>query len=434
MNTSTSRNQTTLPQSALDSGDGRRDLQSNLDITICTLERFPEGAAHSLKVGLVARALHFQGHTVRIFALDATEKLEDPRNKEVQGLYHGVPFEYTAGRTTRARSLILRNWLKFSALVVALWRVRKKSKRNRVMIFYVHDAARLFFMLPLCRLMGIRTVIDLCEWMPTQPDPSLANRFGYETGAIFRLVDGVIPISSLLEQRLRSISGSEPPSFYLSNLIDPTEFTSLGTSPEHRPYILWAGSLDEYKESVRFILQALAQVHQTHPEVLLVLCGGGRPETRAEMLAYAAELNLPADRIVFPGFVTRAELLSYYGTAAVLLAPLENDERSAARFPFKLGEYLLTGRPVVSSRVGDIPNYLVDKVNALVAEPENVASFAGCIRWLLENPARASEIGREGATVVHQHFDFRIVGPRLTAFLESLLSAHPQHVAPAQVP
>ena len=33
-------------------------------------------------------------------------------------------------------------------------------------------------------------------------------------------------------------------------------------------------------------------------------------------------------------------------------------------FPTKLGEYLATGNPVVVTKVGEIPNYLIDGVNA----------------------------------------------------------------------
>ena len=391
---------------------------SPLDVTICTLESFPQGAAQTVKVGLFARALQHQGCNVRIFALDPTENLDHPRNTEVKGLFHGIPFQYTAGRTTRAPSLLLRNWLKVYALLVALRKMRRTPK-PRIVVFFVHDAARLLLLLLGCRLMGIRTVLDFCEWMPSLPDPSLANRWGYQSGAVFALADGVVPVSHMLEKRALSIA-PKTSSFYLCNLIDPTEFSSFAATLETRPYLLWAGSLDQYKDSVRFVLKAFTLVRQLHPETVLILCGGALPASIADIRSFAAELGLQEEHISFPGFVSRSVLLSYYAGAAILLAPLENDERSQARFPFKLGEYLLAGRPVVSSRVGDVPLYLQDRVSAMLAEPEDPASFASCINFLLDNPEQAASIAKAGTEVAMANFDFRKVGPNLDQFLQNI--------------
>lgn len=391
---------------------------SPLDITICTLESFPQGAAQTVKLGLFARALQHQGYTVRILALDSTENIDLPKNIEVQGVFHGIPFEYSARRTTRAPGLLRRNWLKWYAPLVALWTTFKRP-RPRTMVLFVHDAARLLFLLLGCRLLGIPTVLDFCEWMPSLPNSSFANRWGYNSGAVFSMTDGVIPVSQLLERRLHSVT-PEKPSYYLCNLVDPEEFRSFTASPESRPYLLWAGSLDQYQESIRFVLSAFVLVHQVYPEMVLVLCGRASPISIADIRTFSAELGLKEEHVLFPGFISREVLLSYYRGASALLAPLENDERSRARFPFKLGEYLLAGRPVVSSLVGDVPLYLQNKLNAMLAEPDDPASFASCIHFLLDDPERAAVIAKAGTAVALSHFDFSAVGASLGQFLESV--------------
>ena len=44
--------------------------------------------------------------------------------------------------------------------------------------------------------------------------------------------------------------------------------------------------------------------------------------------------------------------------------PLGQDDRSLTRLPNKMGEYLASGRPVISCEIGDLTNFLIDNVNA----------------------------------------------------------------------
>lgn len=81
-----------------------------------------------------------------------------------------------------------------------------------------------------------------------------------------------------------------------------------------------------------------------------------------------------------------------------------NTRFSNAGFPFKLGEYLATGNPVVTSQVSGIENYLVHKKSALFFEPGNVIELEKAISFLIENPSEAYLIGREGQKVFEDHF------------------------------
>ncbi len=393
---------------------------ADLKVFICTLESFPTGTAHTNKIGLVARALHAAGVPVSVLMLDAWEDPANAMNREARGFFHGIPFEYTPGRTTAAPGFLRRNLLKLKGLLVALQRIREARYAHKAAMFYIHDGGRLIPLLAVCRLMGVRTIIDLCEWMPAFSDANIFNRWGYSTGLIFRLCDAVIPISRMLQRRVQEVVGKKAPtSFYLSNLIDPVEFEAVPLRPDRPRYILWAGLMDQYRETVRFVLRAFKLVQQTNPDVQLVLCGGASAETKAEILRIAEQELLPGS-LILPGFVSRQELLQYYAGALALLIPLEDDERSRARFPFKLGEYLLTGRPVISSRVGDIPEYLEHGKSAMLAVPDSPESFADCVNIILADPDYAQQLGHAGRAVGYARFDYRKVGPSIASFVKEI--------------
>ena len=88
-------------------------------------------------------------------------------------------------------------------------------------------------------------------------------------------------------------------------------------------------------------------------------------------------------------------------------------------FPIKLGEYLLTENPVVVTRVGDIPLFLQDGVNALIAEPQNPYSFASKIIWAIEHPEQASLIGKAGAEVAIREFNCHVESKKMLSAIEA---------------
>ena len=94
---------------------------------------------------------------------------------------------------------------------------------------------------------------------------------------------------------------------------------------------------------------------------------------------------------------------------AIILA-LDRPDNLQAKygFPTKLVEYLLTGNPVVVTRVGDIPRFIENGVSGMVAEPSNPEDFASKICWLLENKERARAIGEQGKKVAMGCFNNEI--------------------------
>lgn len=100
---------------------------------------------------------------------------------------------------------------------------------------------------------------------------------------------------------------------------------------------------------------------------------------------------------------------------AITLSP---KRKAQGGFPTKLGEYLVTGLPVVVTKTGEIPLFLQHGQNALLCEPGDVDYFAANLRWALENYDNASRIGREGRVKAETVFNARVQAKELSTFLE----------------
>ena len=82
-------------------------------------------------------------------------------------------------------------------------------------------------------------------------------------------------------------------------------------------------------------------------------------------------------------------------------------------FPTKLGEYLLSGNPVVVTAVGDIPYYLENGVSALIVPPSDATSFSQSLIWILDNPDKAKIIGENGRKVAMAFFNSQIESEKI---------------------
>jgi len=67
---------------------------------------------------------------------------------------------------------------------------------------------------------------------------------------------------------------------------------------------------------------------------------------------------------------------------------------------------LASGKPVIITKVGDIPLYLKDNINAYLAEPDNIESFSQKLRECLNNPKQAQKIGLEGQKLAYNEFNY----------------------------
>jgi len=112
------------------------------------------------------------------------------------------------------------------------------------------------------------------------------------------------------------------------------------------------------------------------------------------------------NRIIFTGKLNRSEIAIQIKNSYCLVLDRPNNIQAKYGFPTKLGEYLASGKPVIITKVGDIPLYLTDNINVYLAEPDNIGSFSAKLRECLSNPIQAQKIGLEGQKLAYNEFNY----------------------------
>ncbi|HET6203841.1 MAG TPA: glycosyltransferase [Planctomycetota bacterium] len=156
------------------------------------------------------------------------------------------------------------------------------------------------------------------------------------------------------------------------------------------PLLLAVGRLARIKR-LDVLLRALRLLS---PDIHLALVGDG-PE-REGLVALARELGLDA-RVRWCGF--RRDLAGIYA-AADLLA-LSSDSEG---LPLALVEGMASGRAVVATEVGGVPELVVHDRTGLLVPPGDPARFAAAASALLERPGLRAEMGKRGRARVRERY------------------------------
>jgi glycosyltransferase involved in cell wall biosynthesis len=407
--------------------DARHVTPSGPSILIIGDFGFPYGTGASSRVFSYATGLQAAGAHVKVLCVEPSGWAGKYGNTAARGEYRGVVYEYTYGRTTRPAARWLRGWLKATKPLrfVASGR-RWASERGGLDMVLVYSRSMLWLVAArvLCSMTGALLVHEDCE-LPFvgQADGILLRlrRRAYER-LVFRLFDGCIAISSLLEDYCGRYLRPGAGVLLVPILVDVLAFDAdAGSLSGDGDAVVYCGYATH--PEVLDLVKGFAIVAEANPGLRLQVIGGSlRPHLLPKLWELARELGV-ADRLELVGMVKRDELPQRLRAARVLVLPRPDAPFSRAGLPTKLGEYLAAGRPVVVSSVGDIPSYLRDGVDAYLCAPGDVPGFAARLAHVLDHPVEAAEVGLRGRETAVARFDPVVHGRRIIEFADGLRPA-----------
>jgi trehalose synthase len=76
----------------------------------------------------------------------------------------------------------------------------------------------------------------------------------------------------------------------------------------------------------------------------------------------------------------------------------------AEGFGLTVAEGLWKARPVVGSAVGGIMDQITEGAGILLPDPADLAGFGAHVRWLLDHPDEADQIGLAGQERAREHY------------------------------
>ncbi|MBU1009531.1 MAG: glycosyltransferase [Bacteroidetes bacterium] len=159
----------------------------------------------------------------------------------------------------------------------------------------------------------------------------------------------------------------------LPNVVDITLFKPQKKSPGSIHRLVHVSCFEDRSKNISGLLRVLAKLSNERKDFQCTLVGDGI-DFQA-MKAYARELGLTGDQLVFTGLLERQALVDVIAEAdfMVMFSNYEN-------MPVVIPEAFACGIPVVATRVGGIPE-IINEENGLLVD---AADEAGLLKALLE--------------------------------------------------
>src|SRR6185437_6823792 len=341
-------------------------------------------------------------------------------NLTAQGNFEGINYNYTSGSPFRHDKFMTRNLFKIKGRINEFRLILKLKRKHKLdyAILSTHRFSEIVFYTTLAKIFGFKTILNHVEFYSgvkfkwSQKQKWINDKL-YDNYAP-KLIDISLPISEFIINHLKKVAPQKK--YYKVPIL--AEFEKYdGTKVMQEPfYFLFSGAA-AYTEILQFIINSFNTL-ETY-DIYLYLAIKGNDEELNKILEYI-DKNPQKEKIKVLSTLNEKQLYHYYKNAKALLIPLRPTIQDAARFPHKIGEYLASGNPVISTNYGEIKYYFKDQDTMLIAETYDIKEFADKMNYVIKNREEAENIGKKGKEFAFKNFKYELFGKKITNFLNSI--------------
>jgi starch synthase len=280
-------------------------------------------------------------------------------------------------------------------------------------------------------VMTIHSLEPLRPWKAEQLGGGYALSMFCERTAI-EAADAVIAVSQGVRQdvlncypavkaeRIHVIHNGIDPDIYRPQP-SPETLTRFGIDPS-QPFVLFNGRITRQK-GLTLLLAAALKLDRQY-QLVIVASSPDTPEIAAEVAALVGRVSAERGNVIWIGhFISREDLIHLHSHAAVFVCPSIYEP-----FGLVILEAMACVTPVVASRVGGIPEIVVDGETGYLVDydPADLDGFTSAladrIEALLRDTTMAARMGKAGRERVRQHFGWRAIASQTVQLYDKLLS------------
>jgi len=295
-------------------------------------------------------------------------------------------------------------------------RLWKFCRKNRIDLLKTYSSKDHWICLPLF-LCGIPLSRARCI---TDPVGSQSRAFVFKYGC-----SQIVADASVIKRQLVEKHGIDPAKIeVIGSAVDLEKFKpprdrikfrhEIGLG-DQSPLIGNVGMIRPDKGQLELV-KAAPLVFQKHPDARFVIVGQGTGILKRGInVRNAIDRAGLADKIIMAGY--RWDTPDIYSACDMIVIASLRTEAS----PIVLREAFASGRPVIATKVGDIPEILRHRENGLLIEPGNTQALASAILEFISDPELAAHCAANGLRYATENFSFdKMMDAKLRADLAVL--------------
>lgn len=355
------------------------------------LRNYPVGLAVTKKIDNLLNYL--RKNDVKIKVLSYRSKFKQPYYNSNQ---YPIPFE------SIGYNLKLSYLHKAVAYFVKGLRIIKKGKKRGFNnIFYCIGPLNIenFLFVFWARLFNYKIVFDINEDYSFFEDKvKIISRFKIITTKrldvlTYKWADTITVVSTYLRNKYLALTDKP---VLLVPVTAVENFRTDKNVDQELLKVVYAGTFDR-KDGVEAIIEGFLLFSRDYKKANLILMG------KSELQKEYQNRFGNYENIIFKGYVPDDQFYEVLREADILCMCRTNSDFANAGFPFKLGEYLATGNPVISTRASDVCDYLTSD-DAYLVDFDSPEEIAAAFHKVAENQDEARRIGLNGFRKYQKHF------------------------------
>jgi phosphatidylinositol alpha-1,6-mannosyltransferase len=249
---------------------------------------------------------------------------------------------------------------------------------------------------------------------------------GFFCRMAFRRVDVGIPNSRTVMELTRRAGRPACPLVLVHPAVDPQLFKPADPARIRRVFgidrgpVLLGLSRMVVRKNMAGILRAFAGVKREFPEATLILAGDGPEKENLRQLA--RDLGVDGSTL-FPGVIRHEAFIrehggSVYSAADVFAMPCLGSERDVEGFGIVYLEAGACEVPAIGSRVGGIPDAVVEGETGLLVDPSRPEELEAAFLDLLRRPDRGRSLGVAARARIVRELTWEATGDRVLALMD----------------
>jgi glycosyltransferase involved in cell wall biosynthesis len=281
------------------------------------------------------------------------------------------------------------------------WRLWRFCRRNKIDLLKTYSSKDHWLCLPLY-LCGIPLSRARCI---TDPIGNKGRAFVFKHGC-----SQIVADASVIKRQLVEEHGVDPAKIkVIGSAVDLEKFKPPRHGAKFRheigvandtPLIGNVGMIRPDKGQL-VLVEAARVVLQNRPDARFVIVGQGTGILKRGInVRNAIDQAGFADKIIMAGY--RWDTPDVYAACDMIVIASLRTEAS----PIVLREAFASGRPVIATNVGDIPEIIQNRQNGLLIEPGDSQAMAAAIMEFIDDPKLAAYCAANGLRHATEHFSF----------------------------
>ncbi len=394
-----------------------------MNVCFVTPEYFPISGGTGAYVYYLSHSLQKLGHNVHVVARDNqdSEKVVNGINVHyIKGVGNALTRYWRFARSASKKIEELNNKIGFDVIhanlpLVPSFAIPKNA--SKALVCAVHSTWK-----------GEAIVTKRDNPKNLNPNEKSMLRFNYLLRSyekkLMNRSDALIAVSKYTVDELTELYGIDEKKIHvIYNGVDVQKFKPRPDRTELRrefglenekKIVLFVGRL-YHRKGLEILLRSIPPLLQEFSDVKFVISGTGFKEKEESLRNLTKQLDIE-DHVTFRGYVPDEKLPNLYSASDIFVLPAIYEN-----FPFAILEAQATGLPVISTKVGGIPEFLVDNENGFLIDPGDSTQLTQRVLTLLQDPKLAKEMGNRGRKLIEEKFAWHLITSQVIDLYHKLL-------------